>query len=335
MTPDDPARIEDALARLQGAPGRPFRVRAYAEYHDAACDLTGDHLTPCDVERYLGKGRRLDLVAQFQAHSGNTSGYAAFVRHLVARYGPRTDLLQVTEEANVAGGHGLDGDFPQVHEALVAGVLAAKDEARRRGLARLRVGFNVATTEDGDPFFGVLGRLGGGRRWSEAVDYVGLDCFPDVWDHPVAPDGQPGDLSDAVVESVRWLRRELPAAGLPAGVPVVVAEHGWPTGPGRSPERQAEVLERVIRTLWDRRGDLDVVGYTLFALRDARSAGRDLFDQFGIVRDDYTPKPAFEVYRRLIAGADQAGSGHRGAVQVRQGGDGDGDGALPVPHRAR
>ncbi|MGA4837410.1 hypothetical protein [Streptomyces sp. G45] len=30
------------------------------------------------------------------------------------------------------------------------------------------------------------------------------------------------------------------------------------------------------------------------------SEGGDLFDQFGILRDDYTPKPAFTVYRRLI-----------------------------------
>lgn len=300
VTPDDPARIQDALTRLQGTPGRRFRVRAYAEYHDAPCDLTGQHLTPHQPERYLGDGRRLDLVAQFQAPSGNLSGYQTFIRHLVARYGRWTDLLQVTEEANVTGGYGLDGDFPQVHEALVAGVLAAKQEACRLGLARLQVGFNVATTEDGDPFFGVLGRLGG-REWAEAIDYVGVDCFPDVWDHPVAPDGQPGDVGDAVVEAVGWLRQELPAARLPADLPVVVAEHGWPTGPRRPPERQAVVLERVIRTLSRHRGDLNVAGYALFGLRDANSASPELFDQFGIVHHDYTPKPAFAVYRRLIA----------------------------------
>ena len=27
----------------------------------------------------------------------------------------------------------------------------------------------------------------------------------------------------------------------------------------------------------------------------------DIFDQFGLLRDDYTPKTAFETYRRLIA----------------------------------
>jgi hypothetical protein len=35
----------------------------------------------------------------------------------------------------------------------------------------------------------------------------------------------------------------------------------------------------------------------------ARRYGYDpnLFYQFGLMRDDYTPKPAFAVYRRLIA----------------------------------
>jgi hypothetical protein len=31
------------------------------------------------------------------------------------------------------------------------------------------------------------------------------------------------------------------------------------------------------------------------------SAQPDSFYQFGLLRDDYTPKPAFETYRQLIA----------------------------------
>ena len=36
-------------------------------------------------------------------------------------------------------------------------------------------------------------------------------------------------------------------------------------------------------------------------LRDADSNNPNLFYQFGLMRDDYTPKPAFETYRQLIA----------------------------------
>jgi hypothetical protein len=35
--------------------------------------------------------------------------------------------------------------------------------------------------------------------------------------------------------------------------------------------------------------------------RNAASDKPDLFYQFGLPRDDYSPKPAFETYRRLIA----------------------------------
>lgn len=36
-------------------------------------------------------------------------------------------------------------------------------------------------------------------------------------------------------------------------------------------------------------------------LRDADSSNLNIFYHFGLLRDDYTPKPAFEVYCRLIA----------------------------------
>jgi hypothetical protein len=40
--------------------------------------------------------------------------------------------------------------------------------------------------------------------------------------------------------------------------------------------------------------------YTHFDLRDAGSSNPDVFYQFGLLRDDYMPKPAFHRYRALI-----------------------------------
>ncbi len=135
----------------------------------------------------------------------------------------------------------------------------------------------------------------------EALDYVGLDFFPDVF-RPVAPDGQPGDLRQMVVVVLRALRESwMPAAGIPASVPIHIAENGWPTSPDRSYDRQAAALKTIIRTIHDYRGNYRVTRYQLFDLRDADSSNPDIFYQFGILRDDYTPKPVFEVYRRLIA----------------------------------
>ncbi|MBL1073731.1 hypothetical protein JK358_04935 [Nocardia sp. 2] len=194
----------------------------------------------------------------------------------------------------------VDGKMPRVREALVAGVLAGKDEAGRAGLADLKVGFNVAPSFDGDDFFAELGRIGG-STWAAALDYVGLDCFPDVWMHPVDADGNPGDLRDAMVQLLGWIRGEMTVAGIPATTPIHITEHGWPTGTDRTPARQDTVLEHCIRSVHDHRGEFNVRAYELWSLRDGNSGGTDLFDQFGIMRDDYTPKPAFTTYRNLIA----------------------------------
>jgi hypothetical protein len=37
------------------------------------------------------------------------------------------------------------------------------------------------------------------------------------------------------------------------------------------------------------------------ALPASRWSVDSIWQQFGVMRDDYTPKPGFEVYRRLVA----------------------------------
>jgi hypothetical protein len=57
----------------------------------------------------------------------------------------------------------------------------------------------------------------------------------------------------------------------------------------------------MVRTIHAVREKLNITHYQLFALRDADTANPDPYRQFGIMRDDYSPKPAFETYGRLIA----------------------------------
>ena len=96
----------------------------------------------------------------------------------------------------------------------------------------------------------------------------------------------------------------LPAAGIGSHIPIDIAEHGWPTGPTRTCERQAQAIETVIRTLWAERQRLNIARYTLFDLRDAESSNpevaNDIFYHFGITRDDYSPNPAYWTYRKLV-----------------------------------
>ncbi|NUT47136.1 MAG: hypothetical protein HOV94_07445 [Saccharothrix sp.] len=295
--PDDPERVVAALDLLQGDPDRPFLVRAYVGFDDTtASGAPHPTATPADAARYAVRGRRLDLVAQYQSRSGDVAGYCAFLRDLVEQYGAVTDTLQVTEEPNVVGNPTLDGDYPAVVDAIVAGVSAAKRHARLLGHDHLRVGFNTTPLFGPATTFlaGVTDR--GGPEFADDLDYVGLDFFPDVF-RPVAA----ADLRDGV-EGLLAHHRE--AAMAPAGlahVPLHITEHGWPTGPDRTPRRQAEVVDTVVRVVAANAERLRLNGYTHFALRDADTANPGLFHNFGLTTDDYTPKPAFHTYRALIA----------------------------------
>ncbi|MFI9625683.1 hypothetical protein [Streptomyces sp. NPDC052042] len=294
--PDDPARVSHALDLLQGRAGRPFLVRAYTGFGDDT-RLGGPHPTgtPAAAERYAGRGRRLDLVAQYRSAAADIDGYCAFLRELVEQYGASTGTLQVAEEPNVASNSVLDGYYPGVSEAIVRGVSAAKARARELGHTHLRVGFNTT------PLFGpaasfVTGLTAlGGDGFVAELDYVGLDFFPDVF-RPVPA----AELAPSVEGLLRHHRHTvLEPAGL-GHLPLHITEHGWPTGPDRSPRRQAEVVETVVRVIAAHARELRLSGYTHFALRDADSANPDLFHRFGLTADDYTPKPAFEAMRALI-----------------------------------
>jgi len=298
--PNDPVRIKEAMDKLQGDT-RPFTVRCYLHYTDSSPDPRPESSQPEDFLQYGDDGRELDLVLSYTSESGNVAGWVEFVRTAVRRYGARIAMLQVTEEPNLTHVPIIDGSFPNVREALVQGVVAAKEEARRCGFDGLRVGFSAVPSfeTDAHDFWGSIGALGG-ERFVKSLDYVGLDIYPDVF-FPLASSGLPGDIRHFVEFAMRSFREtSLPEAGIPAAVPIHVAENGWPTGPERSYDRQAEALETIIRTINDYRGNYNVTHYELFDLRDADSSSPDLFCQFGILRDDYSPKPAFEVYRRLI-----------------------------------
>ena len=297
--PDDPLRIQQALDRLQGEADR-FIVRCYERFSDADAPSPWPLQAPQNYAQYLGPGRLLDLVVMFQSKRGDVAGFLDLVRALIGQYGPQLYSIQITEEASfVDGPECIDGPWPRVNEALVEGVKAAKAETLRLGLSEVRVGFNSAPTfGPSAAFWNLIGALGS-EAFVQALDYVGLDFFPDVF-HP-----EP-NVKDAALGVMETMRRDwLPAAGIPAAVPIHIAENGWPTGPNRSEERQSEVLEAVIQTALEARERLNIERYTAFSLRDSESfdaaSAENIFYHFGLMRSDYSAKPTFEMYRRLIA----------------------------------
>lgn len=297
--PDEVDRIVEALDRLQGdQPG--FLVRCYLAFTgDAGAAMAAAGTPRGPFEAYLDRGRQLDLVLCCWDADGRRSEWTECVRRAVRRWGPHIATLQIGEEPNLYHYPGDGRFFPHCVAAVVEGVLAAREEADRLGYP-LSVGFNAVPCFDpADRFWSAFARAIT-PDFLHALGYVGFDFFPDVF-RRVPPDGTPGDLASAVTAVLRHFRQTvLRDAGIPESVPLHIAETGWPTGPDRSAERQAEVIERVVRTAASLAAEINLRAVRLFALRDADSGNPDLFRQFGLMRDDYSPKPAFDAYARLI-----------------------------------
>ena len=292
---DDPAAVHRVLGDLQGPDERPLLVRCYAAFRDDPGPGVTDIASPLQGESYAVNGRMLDLVLQYQSRSGNVAGYTQFVRNAIGRYGAITQSVQITEEPNVTGNATLDGDYPDVLQAIVAGVHAAAHAARELGFDHVRIGTN--TTPLFGPSAGFYTELMkvGGKALAEELDYVGLDMFPDVF-RPIGT----GSVGAATKGLLHYHRHEiLTPAGL-GHLPLHVTEHGWPTGPDRTPQRQAAVMTDVIEAVLEAKDHLNIAAYELFSLRDADSSNPGLFHQFGIMTDDYRPKPAYRVFRDLV-----------------------------------
>ncbi|GAB0101603.1 hypothetical protein JMUB6875_05670 [Nocardia sp. JMUB6875] len=293
VTPGPPERadrITEALDALHG--DHPFLVRGYVLYSDAR---GGFQEAPPRPWQYAGPHRKLDLVVCFHEPGDDLTGWLEFLRRQLREHGPVLASLQVAEEPNHAGPGG-NADYPNVRQAVVEGVRAARAEADRLGLD-VRIGCNSTVILDpAQEFWTDLGRRGG-SEFAAALDYVGLDFFPDVF-RPIPADG----LEAAVTAIVTGFRREsLAAAGIPETTPLHITESGWATGPNRSYARQAEVLETVVRLVDGLAAELNITTYEHFGLRDSYSDQGDMNLEFGLLRSDYTPKPAFERYRDLIA----------------------------------
>lgn len=290
--PDCPDLVNRSLDQLQS--GKHFVVRTYLRFDgsEADADLKGMP-SIADLARYTWNGRKLDLVLSNWDRTGNMARWADFIEHVIERYGEFVQNLQICEEPNLFEYPG-DGRFGHSVEAVLSGVKTARCSLRKRGLTAA-VGFNsVSAAALGDAFW---------KRFSQRVDpaffdlldYVGFNLYVDVAEPLI------GDVEDAVADTLTHFRTvTLAEAGIPAIIPIHISESGWPTGPNRFYTRQADVLELNVRKVYELRHRLNITQFELFALRDADTANPEPCRQFGILRDDYTPKPAFETYRRLI-----------------------------------
>lgn len=307
VKPEDPAKRLAALQQLRPA-NVPFLVRLYAAYHgpdqpSAAQQVGGD------VADYTRGGFDVELVITYRPQSGGASAdvaaFAQFASDSVQTLGADRGVisLQVTNEANVGGSPNCaDGYYAGAQDALIAGVLAAKQEIRRRGFTQLKVGFNwtYVTGLSDRKFWSYLGSHGG-RPFGAALDWVGFDVYPGTWGPSLGGGGLQTGTTRFIDDALAQLRANLIVAGIDSHVPLHASESGYPTGPGRTEAMQSKSIEASIMALDSARPAYNVTNYTWFDLRDADSSTQDFETQYGLMRDDYSPKPAFAVYKALIA----------------------------------
>jgi hypothetical protein len=300
-TPEDPARHLEALGRLR-APGSPFVLRLHRFFWSEGEDAVKRFLALSD--RYTRAGYEVELQLRYHPTSeqeGDVAAWVAHVRDVVRRFGvnPRVVAIQVTNEVNITfSPDSSDGAYAEAREALVQGVIAAKDEARRIG-SEVEIGFNWAYRVDPaqDTSFWNALRDRGGPEFVAALDWVGVDAYPGT---VFPPAHTPGGERDGIVNALDSARCFMAIPGIPESVPIHIEENGWPTSPNRSEAQQVEVMETMIRAVHDFRGTYNVTDYRWFNLRDGDSTSPNFGVRYGLLRDDYSEKPAFAGYAALV-----------------------------------
>jgi hypothetical protein len=321
-TPEAPARQLAALAQLRPENG-PFVLRLHRFFwSDGKAGI--EHFLKL-AKRYTSHGYLVELQLRYhpnEQQEGDIPAWLRHVREVVDRFGPnpRVVAIQVTNEVNLAfSPDSSDGNYDGAREALIQGVKAAKDEARKRGFTQLEIGFNWAyrnTPSEEESFWGYL-RDHGGPAFVRALDWVGVDAYPGTF---IPPANTPGGERSSLVNAFSTFRCYAAKAKIPDRIPIHVEENGWPTGPGRSYERQAEAMQEMVRAVHDYRGTFNISDYRWFNLRDGDSTSGNFQTQYGLMTDEYVPKPAFGLYRQLVAKLTapkpRAPGGGRGPVRL-------------------
>jgi len=99
----------------------------------------------------------------------------------------------------------------------------------------------------------------------------------------------------------------MPLGGLGNHVKLWITENGYATNLGHTEAQQAQDLTSTVDDVYRYSSTFGVTDYRYFNLRDNVPDGTDLFDDVGLLRSDYTQKPAFSTYRNAIATYGTAG----------------------------
>ncbi|MGN6472847.1 MAG: hypothetical protein ACTHK4_04235, partial [Mycobacteriales bacterium] len=231
--------------------------------------------------------------------------WSQWVRHVVDVLGKvhALESLTITNEVNLAiSPNTSDGSFKSAEGALVHGVETAYAELRKHGWAhRVAVGFTFAYRLDPKADTGLFTYLAtnGGPKFRRALGFVGMDDYPGTVYPPtlVPPADTAGDEMASALATMRTCF--LPLAKIAPTTPLWVTENGFPSNNSGNTSQPA-ALRGMVDAVHRYGGTYNVTDYRWFNLRDNNSRGNGLFDQDGLLRDNDSRKPSFDLYRRLI-----------------------------------
>ncbi len=256
------------------------------------------------IDRYTRAGFDTELQVRYHpagSEEGNIADWTRYVRRVVDVFGSNRHLIAmtITNEINIAvSPNTSDGAYPKAEQALIQGVIAAHQEAERRGFTQLRFGFTYAycfnSAADAAMFSGLRA---GGEAFRRALGFVGVDYYPELFPGRATP------LRSATLEMMARVRRAfMPLAGLGSRTPIWITESGYDTTPGEvSDARQRAALTQIVDTVRSAAKTFNVSDYRWFNLRDNLSTTTAFGETSGLLTDDYARKPSFYAYRRLIA----------------------------------
>ncbi|MCW2989903.1 MAG: put [Solirubrobacterales bacterium] len=259
------------------------------------------------VDRHAAAGFDSELQVRYHPAAGDEGDIAKwqdYVRKVVRLLGADRHVvsLTITNEVNLAISQNTsDGAYAGATEALIKGIVAARAEADRIGRTDLRMGFTYAyrwNPESDAAFWTAL--AAGGDAFRKALGFVGLDVYPGTFYPPViSPLSTPGQ---EVVKAIATLRRCFMAkAQLPESVPIWLTENGFQSGASGDDAGQATALRDMIGSTASVSGTYNVTDYRWFNLRDNVTGDPGLFNTAGLLRDDYSEKPALAAYRDEVA----------------------------------
>jgi hypothetical protein len=306
--PEDPAKRDAALRRLRDH--RFFAVRLNRLF--MADGEAGISQFQALARHFARLGLDVELQVRYHpapADDGNIAKWVAYVRRVVRAFGPirRVTGLQITNEVNIAvSPNTSDGAYRRAVDALVEGVVAAKRESRRLGYDHQKIGFNYAWR------FDFLDPQSDTRFWRRSTAAAGGACGRTPTGSASTSTRGPSCRASSSRRRSRtsatrgwraWPRRGSASCPRPASRgagpcasrrPGTRPAPGAPSATRRRRPPPSPVPPSLPRHLQHQRLPL---------LRPARQQqpGPTFQQYFGLLRDDYSEKPAFEVYRRAVA----------------------------------